>query len=90
MATHKSAIKRNRQNSKKRLVNQVRQTRIKTLTKDVLDAVDAGNKQGAREALDRAIPVIQRTASRGTIHRNTAFRKVSRLTKRVNSIPSEG
>jgi small subunit ribosomal protein S20 len=89
LATHRSAIKRNRQNSKRRLINQVRQTRVKTLTKEVLEAVKAGNGQEAREALARTIPIVQRTASRGTIHRNAAFRKVSRLSRRVNSMVSE-
>ena len=89
MATHRSAIKRNRQNTKRRLVNQVRRTRIKTLTKEVLTAVEAGNREEAHDALGRAVPVIQRAASRGTIHRNAAFRKISRLSRRVNSILSE-
>lgn len=89
MATHRSAIKRNRQNTKRRLINQVRNTRVKTLTKEVLAAVGSGNEEEAREALGRAIPVIQRAASRGTIHRNAAFRKVSRLSKRVNSMATE-
>ncbi|UCG38311.1 MAG: 30S ribosomal protein S20 [bacterium] len=89
MATHKSAIKRNRQNSKRRLVNQMQRTRIKTLTKEVLTAVEAGDRENAGQALQKAIPVIQRAASRGTVHRNTASRKISRLSKRVNSIPSD-
>ena len=89
MATHSSAIKRNRQNARKRMINQVRRTRIRTLTKEILGAVEAGNPEEAREALHRAIPVIQRAAARGTIHRNAAFRKVSRLTRRVNAIHSE-
>jgi len=89
LATHRSAIKRNRQNTKRRLINQVRNTRVKTLTKEVLAAVGSGNEEEAREALGRAIPVIQRAASRGTIHRNAAFRKVSRLSKRVNSMATE-
>ena len=89
MATHKSAIKRNRQNAKKQLINQMRRTRIKSLTKEVLAAVEAGDREAAHSALGKAAPVIQRAASRGTLHRNTASRKISRLTKRVNTIPSE-
>ena len=88
MATHKSAIKRNRQNAKKQLINQMRRTRVKSLTKEVLAAVEAGDKETAQNALGKAVPVIQRAASRGTFHRNTASRKVSRLTKRVNTIPA--
>ena len=88
MATHKSAIKRNRQNAKKQLINQMRRTRVKSLTKEVLAAVEAGDRETAQGALGKAVPVIQRAASRGTFHRNTASRKVSRLTKRVNTIPA--
>ena len=89
MATHRSAIKRNRQNTKRRLTNQMRRTRIKTLTKEFLTAVESGNKGEAHEALGRVVPAIQRAASRGTVHRNAAFRKISRLSKKVNSISSE-
>lgn len=89
MATHKSAIKRNRQNAKRQLINQMRRTRVKSLTKEVLAAVEAGDREAAQNALGKAIPVIQRAASRGTLHRNTASRKVSRLSKRVNTIPSD-
>jgi small subunit ribosomal protein S20 len=89
LATHKSAIKRNRQNAKRQLINQMRQTRIKSLTKEVLAAVEAGDKEEALGALGKAAPIIQRAASRGTLHRNTASRKISRLTKRVNTISNE-
>ena len=66
----------------------MRRTRVKSLTKDVLAAVETGDREIAQEALGKAVPVIQRAASRGTLHRNTASRKVSRLTKRVNTILS--
>lgn len=88
MASHRSAIKRNKQNNKKKLLNQVRRTRIKTLTKEVLSAVESGKREEALGALGRAGPAIQKAASAGTIHRNTAFRKISRLSRRVNSTPS--
>lgn len=88
MATHKSAIKRNRQNAKRQLVNQMRRTRVKSLTKEVHAAVEAGDTEAARTALEKVVPVIQRAASRGTYHRNTASRKISRLSKRVNTIPA--
>ena len=88
MATHKSALKRNRQNARRQLINQMRRTRIKTLTKEVLAAVEAGDQEMARAALGKAAPVIQRAASRGTLHRNTASRKISRLTKKINTIPA--
>jgi small subunit ribosomal protein S20 len=89
LATHKSAIKRNRQNARRQLINQMRRTRIKSLTKEVLAAVEAGDREAAATALGKAAPAIQRAASRGTLHRNTASRKISRLTRRVNTISSE-
>jgi small subunit ribosomal protein S20 len=64
----------------------MRRTRIKSLTKEVLAAVEAGDREAARDALGKAAPFIQRAASRGTLHRNTASRKISRLTKRVNTV----
>jgi small subunit ribosomal protein S20 len=86
LATHKSAIKRNRQNAKKALINQMRRTRIKNITKELLAAVESGDQDAAQEALKKAVPLIQRAASRGTLHRNTASRKISRLSKQVNTI----
>lgn len=67
----------------------MRRTRVKSLTKEVLAAVEAGDREAANSALRKAVPVIQRAASRGTLHRNTASRKISRLSKRVNTIPSD-
>ncbi|MFV1956611.1 MAG: 30S ribosomal protein S20 [bacterium] len=88
MATHKSAVKRHKQNIKRRLNNQIRRTRIKNLAKDVLIAVEAEDQDTARKALDEAIPAIQKAASKGTIHKRTAARKISRLTHRVNTLQS--
>ncbi|GBE15037.1 MAG TPA: 30S ribosomal protein S20 [Proteobacteria bacterium] len=88
MATHKSAIKRHKQSLKRRLSNQMRRTRIKTLTKELIIAVDAGDRATAEKTLKEAVPVIQKAASAGTIHRNSAGRKVSRLTRKFNSLPS--
>ena len=67
----------------------MRRTRVKSLTKDVLAAIEAGDRKAAQDALGKAVPVIQRAASRGTLHRNTAARKISRLSKKVNTISSE-
>ena len=88
LATHKSAVKRHEQSIKRSLSNQTRRTRIKNLTKDVLSAVEAEAQDTARKALDEAIPAIQKAASKGTIHKRTAARKISRLTRKVNIIQS--
>jgi small subunit ribosomal protein S20 len=86
LATHKSAIKRHKQSLKRRLNNQVRRTRIKNLTKDLITAVDAGNRESAEKVLKEAVPVIQKAAAKKTIHPNSAARKISRLTRRFNTL----
>lgn len=85
MANHKSAIKRNQQNTTRKLRNQMGRSRIKSLTKEVLASVEAGNKEEALQAFQKAAPAIQKAASKGTIHRNTASRKISRLSRKVNA-----
>ncbi|MFQ6079688.1 MAG: 30S ribosomal protein S20, partial [Thermodesulfobacteriota bacterium] len=61
---------------------------LKTLTKRVRLAVESKDIDKARTALAEAIRAIDKAKSKGVIHRNTASRKVSRLTKRVNSLQS--
>lgn len=84
MANHKSALKRERQNQVRRLRNRINKSVMKTAVRQVEEAIVAGSEEKAREELLKAIPVIQRTAVKGTIHKNKASRKVSRLTQRVN------
>ena len=86
MANHKSAEKRNRQSQVRRLRNRTNTTRMKNVMKDVDAAIAAGSQEDAQAALQVAVPVIARTASKGTIHKKNASRKVSRLTKRVNKM----
>ncbi|NOQ46504.1 MAG: 30S ribosomal protein S20 [Desulfobulbaceae bacterium] len=84
MATHKSAKKRDRQSKVRRMRNRMNKTRMRNVVRQVEEALVAGSEDQARKALQEAIPVIQKTAAKGTIHKNTASRKVSRLTRRVN------
>ena len=86
MANHKSALKRARQNINRRTRNQSAKTRIKNVVKDVQTAVDENAKEAALEKLNIAKSVIDDTASKGIIHKNTAARRISRLTNRVNAI----
>lgn len=86
MANHKSAEKRNRQSIVRRLRNRTNKTRMKNAIKVVNAAIEAGSLEDAQTALSSAIPVIAKTASKGTIHKKNASRKVSRLTKRVNKM----
>lgn len=86
MANHKSAMKRNRQNQLQRLRNRSNKTKMKGVVKKVLAALELKSGEQAQEALKTAIPVIQKTAVKGSIHKKNASRKVSRLTKRVNAL----
>lgn len=81
-----SAIKRARQAEKHRLRNKTIKTSIKTITKKLLAAVDEKRKEEARSALIEATRIIRKAATKGVIHRNTASRKISRLSKIANTI----
>ncbi len=86
MANHKSAIKRDRQSKVRRLRNRMIKARMKTAVRKIEEALVAGAEEQAQDALKIAIPIIQRTASKGTIHKKKASRKISRLTRRVNQM----
>lgn len=86
MANHKSAEKRNRQAQAKRMRNRANRSKMKTLIKNLNEAIEAGNGVEAKTALASAVPMIAKTASKGTIHKKNASRKISRLTKRVNQL----
>jgi len=86
MANHKSAEKRNRQSQIRRIRNRANRTRMRSIIKVVDAAVGTGSQEDAQAALQIAIPVIAKTASKGTIHKKNASRKISRLTKRVNKM----
>ncbi len=90
MANHKSAIKRDRQSKVRRLRNRMNKSRMHTAVRRVEEALVAGSEEAAKEALQMAVPVIQKTAGKGTIHRKTASRKISRLTRRVNRMMPVG
>lgn len=86
MANHKSAIKRARQNERKRLQNKRLKTRIKKVTKEVRLAGDESQKITTLNRLNIAKSVIDKAAKKGAVHRNTASRKISRLSKVVDAI----
>lgn len=86
MANHPSAKKRARQNLARRNRNRARMTRVRSTIKTVRQAVAAGDQAAAREALQQAIPTIDKAAAQGVIHRRNASRKISRLSSLVNSL----
>ncbi|MGC6517352.1 MAG: 30S ribosomal protein S20 [Candidatus Puniceispirillaceae bacterium] len=86
MANHKSAKKRIIRNAKRAEVNGARIGRIRTFIKKVESAISAGDKDAAQTALREAQPEIMRGVSRGVLHKNTASRKMSRLSARVKAV----
>jgi len=86
LANCNSAIKRARQNEKRRLRNKSSKTRIKNIVKDVRLAVSEQSNEAALTKLDIAKSIIDNAAKKGVIHRKTASRKVSRLSRLINTI----
>jgi len=86
LANHKSALKRARQNENRRLRNKGVKTRVKSVVKDVHTAVDEQSGDIALNSLNAAQSLIDRAAKQGVIHKKTAARKISRLTKQVNTL----
>lgn len=81
MANIKSAIKRNRQNEKRRVRNKAVRSEVRTRTKQALDA--AGTDEST-ESLRLAVRKIDKAAAKGVLHKNAAARKKSRLIKEIN------
>ncbi len=86
MANTPQAKKRIRRNDKRAEINGNRIGRIRTFVKKVESALDGGDKVAAAEALHAAQPELARGVARGVLHKNTASRKLSRLTKRVAAL----
>ena len=82
-----SALKRARQAEKTNEHNRMRRTKIKSVIKAVEAAVKNKNKDASENALKLAVTTISRSVSKGIIHKNNASRKISRLTKKVNTVP---
>ncbi len=86
MANHKSAEKRARQTKVRTERNRFYKTRIKNVTKNVLVAVEASDKETATTAMQAANKYIHHCVSKGILKKGTAARKVSRLQTKVNAI----
>jgi len=88
MANTSSAKKAVRKTARRTEVNKARRTRMRTEVRKVEEAIAAGQKEAAVEALQAAEPILARTAQKGVIHKNAASRKVSRLAARVKAMPA--
>ena len=86
MANSPQAKKRARQNERRLQVNKARRSRIRTYLRKVEEAIASGDKDVAAAALRAAQPELMRGVTKGVYHKNTASRKMSRLTARVKAI----
>lgn len=79
----KSALKANRQNIKHREHNRQMRSRLRTALKSIRASLDARDLTGAKSALNKTVSIVDKMASKGIIHRNTAGRYKSRLSARL-------
>lgn len=86
MANTPSAKKAVRKINRRTAINKSRRSRVRTFVRKVEEAITAGDKAAAEEALRAAQPELSRAASRGVLHRNSASRKISRLAQRVKTL----
>jgi small subunit ribosomal protein S20 len=86
LAHSSSAKKRIRQNIKSRLRNRRRKEAIKDIIRDFHSALSGGQKDKAAEQLKKVYKIVDRTAAHGTVHKNTAARRKSRLAKKLNKL----
>ncbi len=81
-----SVLKRARQSEKRNLRNKGVRSELKTLSKKLDEAVGRKDREKVAEALNAAIKAYSSAASKGVIHKNTASRNISRLSKRANTV----
>ncbi len=86
MANHKSALKRIRQNEKRRLRNRSARSEIRTTIKSALAAATEGKKEEAETSVKRASRLLDKSVVHGVHHRKNASRRISRLTQRVSTL----
>ena len=86
MANTPQSKKRARQNEKRYQINKARRSRIRTYLRKVEEAIASGDQTAATEALRAAQPELMRGVTKGVFHRNTAARKMSRLSARVKAL----
>lgn len=83
MANIKSAIKRNKQNEKKRINNRVNRGRARTFIAKAQETLEKGDAQQSAAAVLQAVSELDKAAQKGVLHANNAARRKSRLMKRL-------
>ena len=89
MAQSLQSKKRARQNTKRRTINRARKSQVKTQIKHFETALENGNVEAASEQFKLVTQKLDKTASTSTMHKKTAARKKSRLTKRLNALKAK-
>ncbi len=86
MANHKSSIKRIRQTTKRNEINRSNRSKLRTSIKKLRSSIASGEKAATVELLNPTISIIDKAVNKGIIHKNTAARYKSRLSKHVAEI----
>ena len=86
MANTKSAKKAARVTARRTAINKARRSRMRTFVRKVEEAIATGDKSAAQTALQGAQPELMRSAQKGILHKNTASRKISRLSARIRAL----
>lgn len=86
MAQHQSAKKRIRRNARRTQINTARKSQVRTSVKGVETAIAGGDKAAAAAAFKAAQPIVQRGVTKGVLHKNTASRKLSRLSAQIKAL----
>lgn len=85
MANIKSAIKRNKQNEKRRVLNRVFRGRARTFVRKAQVAIGSGNQEEAQVAVKEAIRALDKAATKGVLHKNNVARRKSRLMAKLSN-----
>ena len=86
MANSSQAKKRVRQAAKRRLHNMSIRTEARTYIKNVIKAIEAGNKSEAQESFNKMVPVIDKVVAKGIFHKNKVARHKSRLSRKIKAM----
>ena len=88
MANYPSAKKRIRRDQRREIINHARKSRTRTFVRKVEKAIESGDRTVAAAALREAQPYLMSSVNKGLVHRNTAARRLSRLSQRIKAMPA--
>ena len=89
MANHKSAVKKYNRDEKKRLINKMNKSKMRNLVKKFRKEIEAGKLEEAKTLFPKVVSIIDKTNTKGTIHKKTASRYKSRLSALLNKTVTE-